>query len=94
MRGNRRGLNQYGSNNLNGSSRGRGASHRGMGRRDIRPETIYNLTQGLKPTPLSTLPLPSIGTDSSMVNAQLTNLEHVASYNWINDSKSTIIVPG
>lgn len=48
--------------------------------------------EGLRPTPLQTLVVPTIPANAKDV--AITDLESIGSYNWTNASSPTIIVPG
>ncbi|KAJ7149223.1 hypothetical protein C8R43DRAFT_1007511 [Mycena crocata] len=77
-----------------GSSRGRG---RGSSRfSNSAPSTPLppdrDIMEGLRPTPLKNLTVPTI--TSSAKNVAATDLESIGSYNWTKATSPTIIVPG
>ncbi|KZT22819.1 hypothetical protein NEOLEDRAFT_1097007 [Neolentinus lepideus HHB14362 ss-1] len=76
-------------------SRGRGSgSYPGRGSNRPAPASIprRDYHEGLGTTALKVLNKPSTG--ASAQDVQITNLEYLASYNWVEAQKPTIIVPG
>ncbi|KAJ7752581.1 hypothetical protein B0H16DRAFT_1373209, partial [Mycena metata] len=83
----------YGSST---ARRGRGTG-RGTGRFSNSAPSIplppeRDIMEGLHPTPLQTLAIPTITNDAKDV--VVSNLESIGSYNWTKASSPTIIVPG
>ena len=52
------------------------------------------LTEGLSQTVKRTLERPTVSMNSGDVPIKPENLKYVASYNWVDESRPTIIVPG
>ncbi|KDQ49911.1 hypothetical protein JAAARDRAFT_74462 [Jaapia argillacea MUCL 33604] len=74
-------------------------STRGNYRRPARPQAplppldpLRSLNEGLAETPVCLMEVPSIETDAPAV--KVTQLEYIGSYNWVDSSQPTIIVPG
>ncbi|KAJ6476110.1 hypothetical protein C8R45DRAFT_873376, partial [Mycena sanguinolenta] len=75
------------------SKRGRGSSRFSNSAPSAPLSSDRDIIEGLRPTPLQTISIPAISTAAKEPVA-ISGLESIGSYNWMNASSPTIMVPG
>ena len=84
----------YSYTNNRGGYRGRGRGRGGGNSFSSMPDRIGNLLEGLEAVPLLTMERPTTISLTSQDNAQIANMQLLASYNWIESQTAKIVVPG
>ncbi|KAF8194433.1 hypothetical protein K438DRAFT_1919159 [Mycena galopus ATCC 62051] len=74
------------------SKRGRGSGRFSNSAPQVPQPPERDIMEGLRSTPLQTLAIPTI--TSTAENVTIKGLESIGSYNWMNASSPTIMVPG